>query len=141
MSAKSQVRNHFRKEILNFTKGQDLKGNWVINKPVQYNGVDYENKEGVKVEDCGGFWRMGWTIRPCEGGYLMMHWTVVNRTVSWNAEIRFNKKMTPMCGYVNLFMGSPKFYSDGESISREYLLPLIKEDSASINSEKGFVFK
>ena len=141
MSAKSQVRNHFRKEILNFTKGQDLKGNWVINKPVQYNGVDYENKEGVKVEDCCGFWRMGWTIRPCEGGYLMMHWTVVNRTVSWNAEIRFNKKMTPMCGYVNLFMGSPKFYSDGESISREYLLPLIKEDSASINSEKGFVFK
>ena len=139
MSAKSQVRNHFRKEILNFTKGQDLKGKWVIIKSVEYNGVEYENKEGVKVEDCGGFWRMGWTIRPCEGGYLMMHWTVVNRTVTWNAEIRFNKKMTPQGGFINIFAGSPLVY-DGERISKEYLLDFINEDSQSIKLENNFKF-
>tara|TARA_R100001198_G_C5099445_1_gene132269 strand:- start:41 stop:478 length:438 start_codon:yes stop_codon:yes gene_type:complete len=140
MSAKSQVRDHFRKEILNFTKGQDLKKRWVINRSVEYNGVKYENKEGLETKDTSGMWRMGWTIRPSETGYVMIHWTIVGGKVTWNGEITFNKKMTPMCGYVNLFMGSPKFYSDGNSVSNDYLLPLINEGSGSINTEKGFEF-
>ena len=140
MSAKSIAREHIRKEILNFAKGKDLKQKWVINRAVEYKGVRYENKEGVETNDRSGFWKIGRTIRPCDDGYVMFHWTILHGKVTWNAEIRFNKKMTPMCGYINMFNGRPAFYSDGISISNTYLLRLIEEGSFSITSEKGFEF-
>tara|TARA_R110000803_G_C11898307_1_gene311780 strand:+ start:48 stop:476 length:429 start_codon:yes stop_codon:yes gene_type:complete len=138
-SAKAQVRDHFRKEILAFSKGQDLKKKWKIKRLVTYNGVPYENKQGLKTKDSSGMWKMGWTIRPYEDGYLMMHWTVVSGVVEWNAEIRFNKKMTPLSGFINSFMGSP-MVCNGEEISKQYLLPYINEGGTSITKEAGFTF-
>ena len=141
--SKKIARDYLRKEILRFTKGEDLKGLWKIEKLVRYNDNEYPNKQGHDTGETSGMYKLGTTIRPLENGYAMMHWTILHGKVEWNAEIHFNKKMTPMCGYINTFMGKPLVY-DGERISKEYLCQLIDEETWVENyfsKENGFTFK
>ena len=141
--SKKIARDYLRKEILRFTKGKDLKERWKIEKLVRYNDKEHPNEQGHDTGESSGMYRLGTTIRPSENGYTMIDWTVVQGKVEWNAEIQFNKKMTPMCGYINTFMGSPLVYN-GEKISKEYLCPLIEEGTWVENyfsDENGFTFK
>ena len=140
--SKKIARDYLRKEILRFTKGKDLKKPWKIEKLVRYNDKEHPNEQGHDTGERSGMWKMGTTIRPSENGYTLIHWTVVQGKVEWNAEIHFNKKMTPMCGHINTFMGSPLVYN-GEKISKEYLCELIDEGTWIENyfsEENGFTF-
>lgn len=139
--SKKIVRDYLRKEILRFTKGKDLKEPWKIEKLVRYNDKEHPNEQGHDTGETSGMWKMGTTIRPSENGYTMIDWTIVQGKVEWNAEIQFNKKMTPMCGYINTFMGSPLVYN-GERISKEYLLEYWSEMGDNwMSAENGFTFK
>lgn len=104
------------KEIHRFAGSRSLK-NFKIEKKVQYNGKEYENREGLTCDDDSGMWKMGTTIRPNEHGYTMINWTVVHGKVTWNAEIRFNKKMTPEVSHINSFMGDGPFVFNGLSMN------------------------
>ena len=140
--SKKIARDYLRKEILRFTKGKDLKEPWKIEKLVRYNDKEHPNEQGHDTGESSGMYRLGTTIRPSENGYTMIDWTIVGGKVEWNAEIHFNKKMTPMCGHINTFMGSPLVYN-GEKISKEYLCELIDEGSWVENyfsEENGFTF-
>ena len=139
--SKAQVRDLMRKQILSFTEGQDLKRKFVIEKLVKYNDTEHPNQQGHDTGEESGHWKMGTTIQQCDGGYVMFDWTIVHGKVEWNAEIRFNKKMTPTGGRINTFMGSPLVY-DGERISREYLLEYWEECGESwMSAENGFTFR
>lgn len=141
--SKKIVRDYLRKEILRFTKGKDLKQPWKIEKLVRFNDKEHPNEQGHDTGETSGMYRLGITIRPSDQGYIMMHWTTLQGKVEWNAEIHFNKKMTPMSGHINTFMGSPLVY-DGERISKEYLCELIDEGTWVENyfsEENGFTFK
>jgi hypothetical protein len=133
--SKTKVRNLIRKEILSFTKGKDLKRKFLIERLVRYNDTEHPNQQGHDTGERSGFWNMGTTFGQCEDGYVMMDWTVVHGKVEWNAEIRFNKKMTPMSGHINTFMGSPLVYN-GEGISNEYILVSFSERLSE--EEKSF---
>jgi hypothetical protein len=141
--SKKIARDYLRKEILRFTKGKDLKEPWKIEKLVRYNDKEHPNEQGHDTGETSGMYKLGTTIRPSENGYTMIHWTILKGKVEWNAEIHFNKKMTPMCGHINTFMGSPLVY-DGEKVSKEYLCQLIDEGTWVENyfsEENGFTFK
>ena len=123
---KASVRNTLRKNILNFTKGKDLKKAFTIEKRVIYNNKDYPNEEGYNCDDESGFWKMGYTFKTYEDGYVFYHWTIVSGKVTWNAEIRFNKKLTAQSSHINTFMGRPLVYN-GERTCSEYMDELMKE--------------
>jgi hypothetical protein len=137
---KSQCREMLTKEIRTLAGGRSLK-NFKIEKKVQYNRKEYDNREGLKCDDDSGIWKMGTTIEPDEHGYTMINWTVVHGKVTWNAEIRFNKKMTPQVSHINSFMGSPMVFNGTETCS-QYLGQLLSEWENGFMTEKnGWTFK
>lgn len=137
---KKQCREMLTKEIRRFAGGRSLK-NFTIEKKVQYNDKEYDNHEGLKCDDDSGMWKMGTTIRPCEGGYVMINWTVNGGKVTWNAEVRFNTKMTCQSSHINTFMGSPMVFNGNDTCS-EYLGGLLSEwGDGFMTEENGWIFK
>ena len=137
---KSQCREMLTKEIRRFAGGRSLK-NFKIEKKVQYNGKEYDNREGLKCDDDSGMWKMGTTIEPCEGGYVMVNWTVVRGKVTYNAEVRFNTKLTPQSSHINTFMGSPMVFNGNDTCS-QYLGQLLSEwGNGFMTEENGWIFK
>jgi hypothetical protein len=137
---KSQCREMLTKEIRRFAGGRSLK-KFKIEKKVQYNGKQYDNREGLKCDDNSGLWKMGTTIEPCEGGYVMVNWTVVSGKVTWNAEVRFNSKMTCQSSHINTFMGSPMVFNGNDTCS-QYLGGLLSEwENGFMTEENGWIFK
>ena len=138
-------RDNLRKEILEFSKGQDLKKGWKIEKKVQYRNKEYPNVIGLKCDADNGMWKMGTEISPDgEGGYYMIHYTVWGGKVTWNAECRFNSKMTCVGGYMNMFSGGTSGFMSGKEMCNEYLKPFLqetfKEYGGFISKERGFHF-
>lgn len=137
---KSQCREMLTKEIRRFAGGRSLK-KFKIEKKVQYNCKEYDNREGLKCDDDSGMWKMGTTIEPCEGGYVMVNWTVVRGKVTWNAEVRFNSKMTCQSSHINTFMGSPMVFNGNDTCS-QYLGGLLSEwENGFMTEENGWIFK
>tara|TARA_R110000822_G_scaffold108451_2_gene237942 strand:- start:366 stop:782 length:417 start_codon:yes stop_codon:yes gene_type:complete len=135
---KGQCREMLRKEIHRFAGGRSLKG-FVIEKKVQYNGEEFPNRPHTTGKS-SGMWKMGTTIRPCDDGYVMINWTIVGGEVTWNAEVKFNSKMTPQVGHVNSFMGSPMVFN-GNEICNQYLGELLTEWGEGFMTEKnGWTF-
>ena len=140
MSSTKLCRDALRKEILNFTKGKDLKQNWKIEKKVIYNNKEYPNVKGHKCDDDSGMWKMGTEISKDDtGGYYMIHYTVCGGVVTWNAEMRFNSKMTCLGGYINYFTGRSQFMK-GKEMCDDYLKPFLQEKDEYITSDQGFKF-
>tara|TARA_R110000824_G_scaffold315496_8_gene502652 strand:- start:388 stop:834 length:447 start_codon:yes stop_codon:yes gene_type:complete len=145
MTSTCFCRNHLRKQILEFSKGHDLKKGWKIEKKVQYNDKEYPNEIGLKCDADSGRWKMGTQISPDgNGGYYMIHYTIEGGKVSWNAECRFNSKMTCVGGYMNYFgLGNSGFMS-GKEMCNDYLKPFLQEVSRDyggfISKEQGFHF-
>ena len=137
---KSQCREMLTKEIRRFANGRSLK-TFKIEKKVEYNGKQYDNREGLKCEDDSGMWRLGTTIQPCEGGYVMVNWTVLHGKVTWNAEVRFNSKLTCQSSHINTFMGSPLVYNGNDTCSK-YLGEWLSElENGFMTEENGWTFK
>ena len=132
---KSKCRTMLTEEIKRFAAGRPLK-KFKIEKKVKYNEKEYENREGLKCDDDSGMWKMGTTLEPCEGGYVMINWTVVGGKVTWNAEVRFNSKMTCQSSHINLFAGSPLVYN-GNDTCNEYLGGLLGEWGKGFMCEKN----
>ena len=141
MSSTKFCRDALRKEILNFTKGKDLKQKWKIEKKVMYNNKEYPNVKGHKCDDDSGMWKMGTELSPDgEGGYYMIHYTVVWGKVTWNAELRFNSKMTCVGGWLNYFATGPSKFIKGKEMCDDYLKPFLQENEEYITSVQGFNF-
>ena len=131
-------RDYLRKQIISFPKDdKGLKGNWKIEKKVMYNDKEYPNEIGLQCDKNSGFWKLGTELSPDgEGGYYMIHYTIWQGKVTWNAELRFNSKMTCVGGYMNYFaMGRSKFMS-GKEICTDYLQPFLQE---CIDERGGFL--
>ena len=136
---RTQCREMLTKEIRTLARGRSL-NNFKIEKKVQYNGKEYDNREGLKCDDDSGMWKLGTTIEPDEHGYTMINWTVLHGKVTWNAEIRFNKKMTPQVSHINSFMGSPMVYN-GNDTCRQYLGKFLSElENGFMTEENGWTF-
>ena len=136
---KSKCRTMLTEEIKRFAAGKPLK-KFKIEKKVKYNEKEYENREGLKCDDDSGMWKMGTTIQPCEGGYIMINWTVVRGSITWNAEVRFNSKMTCQSSHINTFMGSPLVYN-GNDTCNQYLSELLEGwGDGFMKSENGWTF-
>jgi len=131
-------RNYIRKQIIAFPKDdKGLKGHWKIEKKVMYNHKEYPNEIGLKCDEDSGFSRLGTEISPDgEGGYYMINYTVWEGKVTWNAELRFNSKMTCVGGYMNLFTLGPSKFMKGKEMCEDYLEPFLKE---YINERGGFL--
>ena len=142
MSSKTYCRDTLRKQVLDFTKGKDLKKKWMIEKLVQYNEVKYPNECGHDTGKTSGMWKLGFQLFPSEeiDGYKFIHYSIWEGKVVYNAELNLNKKLTCMGGFINYFMGGTKYHSDKE-ICEDYLEPLLKEQSPLITSKYGFEFK
>tara|TARA_R110002096_G_scaffold121311_2_gene262590 strand:- start:1617 stop:2015 length:399 start_codon:yes stop_codon:yes gene_type:complete len=126
-------------EIKRFASGRPLK-KFKIEKKVKYNDKEYENNEGLKCDKDSGMWKMGTTIEPCDGGYVMINWTVLHGSITWNAEVRFNSKMTCQSSHINTFRGSP-FVFDGNETCSQYLGELLGElGDGFMTEENGWVF-
>lgn len=135
-----QCRNILRKEILSFSKNKNLKHKFKIEKNVIYNDNEQKNEEGYDTKQKSGVCQLGITIEPYSDGYVMVNWTVVEGRVTWNSEIRFDRKMTPEYSFINLFNGSRLTYNSYYTCS-EYLGPLLKELGDNFMSiENGWKF-
>jgi hypothetical protein len=145
MSSTGFCRDILRKEILKLSKGHNLKKMWKIEKKVVYNNKEYPNQIGLKCDKDSGVWKMGTEIAPDgNGGYYMIHYTVWGSEITWNAELKFNSKMTCVGGRMNYFgLGSSK-WMDGNEICKEYLKGYIEESNEDyggfITKERGFKF-
>ena len=136
---KKQCRDALSTEIRRFAGGRSLK-KFKIEKKVTYNGKEYDNREGLMCDDQSGMWKLGTVIEPCEGGYVMTQWTVLHGKVTWNAELRFNSKMTPQSSHINTFMGSPMVMNGNDTCIR-YLDEMLTEwGSGFMTEECGWVF-
>tara|TARA_R110000751_G_scaffold167756_1_gene273650 strand:- start:528 stop:1019 length:492 start_codon:yes stop_codon:yes gene_type:complete len=136
---KGQCREILRGEIVKIAEGRSLK-KFSIQKQVEYNGKKYDNREGLETGKQSGMWRLGTTIEPCEGGYVMTNWTIVGGSVTWNAEVRFNSKMTCQSSHINTFMGSPLVYN-GNDTCNQYLSELLEGwGDGFMKSENGWTF-
>ena len=136
---KTQCREVLTKEIRRFAGGRSLK-KFKIEKKVRYNDTEYENREGFKCEGHSGYWKMGTTIEPCSGGYVMINWTVVGGKVTWNAKVLFNSKMTYQSCEINTFMGPPLVLNGNKTCS-EYLGQLLSEWGVGfMTEENGWIF-
>ncbi len=136
-------RDQLRTQVLSFTKGKDLKKDWVIEKKVEYNGKKYDNLSGTKCDEESGMWRMGYQLFPSEeiDGYKFIHYTILHGVVKVNAEINLNKKLTCMGGFYNTFMTGMKYMSP-KDMCDDYLQPLLIEKSDGLITEvNGFTFK
>lgn len=136
-------RDELRTQVLAFTKGKDLKKDWVIEKNVEYNGKKYDNVSGTKCDSESGCWRMGYELYPSEeiDGYKFIHYTILHGVVKVNAEINLNKKLTCMGGFYNTFMTGMKYMSP-KDMCDDYLQPLLIEKSDGLITEvNGFTFK
>jgi len=142
MSSKTYCRNTLRKQVLDFTKGKDLKKQWMIEKLVEYNGVKYPNECGHDTGKESGMWKMGFQLFPSEeiDGYKFIHYTICEGKVVYNAELNLNKKLTCMSGFMNFFAFGTKCLPASE-LCKDYLEPLLKEKSPLITSDNGFEFK
>jgi len=145
---KSQCREMLTKEIRRFAGGRSLK-KFKIEKKVQYNGKKYDNREGLKCDDDSGLWKMGTTIEPCEGGYVMVNWTIVSGKVTWNAKVHFNSKMTCQSSHINTFMrrrdGARAEWAavvfNGNDTCSQYLGELLSEwGNCFMTEENGWIF-
>ncbi len=136
-------RDELRKQVLSFTKGKDLKQDWMIYKKVEYNGKKYDNISGTKCDDDSGMWKMGYELVPSGeiDGYKFIHYTVVHGEVKVNAEINLNKKLTCMGGFYNTFLVGMKYMS-AKDMCEDYLQPLLKEKPQGlITEENEFIFE
>ena len=142
MSSKKYCRDTLRKQVLDFTKGKDLKKQWMIEKLVEYNGVKYPNECGHDTGKTSGMWKMGFQLFPSEeiDGYKFIHYTIWEGKVVYNAELNLNKKLTCMSGFMNFFGLGTKCLSANE-LCKDYLEPLLREKSPLITSDNGFEFK
>ncbi len=142
MSSKKYCRDTLRKQVLDFTKGKDLKRKWMIEKLVEYNGVKYPNECGHDTGKASGMWKMGFQLFPSEeiDGYKFIHYTIWEGKVVYNAELNLNKKLTCMSGFMNYFAFGTKYHSADE-LCKDCLEPLLRERSPLITSKNGFEFK
>lgn len=135
-------RDELRTQVLAFTKGKDLKKDWIISRNVEYNGKKYDNLSGTKCDDETGMYRLGFELYPSEeiDGYKFIHYTVLHGVVKVNAEINLNKKLTCMGGFFNTFMNIE--YMSPKQMCDDYLKILLKEKpDGLITEEEGFSFK
>ena len=145
MSYTGFCRDIIRKDIVQLSKGHNLKQMWKIEKKVVYNEKEYQNKIGLKCDEDNGVWKMGTEISSDgEGGYYMINYTVWDGKVTWNAEMRFNSKMTCVGGYMNFFGMGKSGWMDGKEMCKEYLKGYIEESNKDyggfITKELGFKF-
>ena len=135
-------RDELRKQVLAFTRGKDIKKDFMIEKKVEYNGKKYDNLSSTKCDDETGMYRLGYQLFPSEEieGYKFIHYTVLHGVVRVNAEINLNKKLTCMGGFYNTFMNMK--YMSPKEMCDDYLQPLLKEKpDGLITKEYGFTFK